>query len=364
MQNIPITATPAPLPGNPADTTGPLTATADAPDKDPFGDFLARELLGKTASGRVRALSSGNVVNTEAAERAPGDETQMQQPGQADPFALLALPFAPPAADGGQDSTAEMGAGSGPAVRDTLSVTGAAASDTVPAEAPTPGITLRPAIPQAAAPDTGKPQSIAPSIESLAPIAIARHDGSEVTAAPFLQRPAQSEPIPESAQPVPLGPLNSTLMSHAAADIASRLEPRVGTPAWDGALSQKVVWMVTGQRQVAELHLNPPDLGPLHVVLTVSNNEASALFMSHHTAVREAVEAALPRLREMMADSGINLGNATVSADTPKGQAGFERHEHAAAGGHGKDTPPAAEPAPGRMQSLRARGDSLVDTFA
>lgn len=354
MQNIPITATPAPLPGNPADTTGPLTATADAPDKDPFGDFLARELLGKTASGRVRALPSGNVVNTEAAERAPGDEAQMQQPGQADPFALLALPFAPPAAVGGQDSTAEMGAGSGPAVRDILSGTGAAASGTVPAEVPTRGITLRPAMPQAAAPDTGKPQSIA----------IARHDGSEVTAAPFLQRPAQPEPIPESAQPVPFGPLNSTLMSHAAADIASRLEPRVGTPAWDGALSQKVVWMVTGQRQVAELHLNPPDLGPLHVVLTVSNNEASALFMSHHTAVREAVEAALPRLREMMADSGINLGNATVSADTPKGQAGFERHEHAAAGGHGKDTPPAAEPAPGRMPSLRARGNGLVDTFA
>jgi flagellar hook-length control protein FliK len=88
----------------------------------------------------------------------------------------------------------------------------------------------------------------------------------------------------------------------------------VGASGWDDALSQKVLWMVSGQEQVAELSLNPPDLGPLQVTLSISNDQAIATFVSQHADVRQALEAALPRLKEMMAESGINLGGATVSS--------------------------------------------------
>ncbi len=73
--------------------------------------------------------------------------------------------------------------------------------------------------------------------------------------------------------------------------------------------------MVSQQQQVAELTLNPPDLGPLQVVLSISNDEASATFVSQHADVRQALEAALPRLKEMMAESGITLNSATVSQE-------------------------------------------------
>jgi flagellar hook-length control protein FliK len=53
----------------------------------------------------------------------------------------------------------------------------------------------------------------------------------------------------------------------------------------------------------------------------------SATFVSQHADVRQALEAALPRLREMMAENGISLGSATVSADTSQQQGGFERQE-------------------------------------
>ena len=72
--------------------------------------------------------------------------------------------------------------------------------------------------------------------------------------------------------------------------------------------------MVSQQQQVAELSLNPPDLGPLQIVLTVDNDQASAMFVSNNADVRQALEAALPRLKEMMADSGISLGNTTISS--------------------------------------------------
>lgn len=94
------------------------------------------------------------------------------------------------------------------------------------------------------------------------------------------------------------------------------LQPPVGASGWSDALGQKVVWMAGQHQQVAELHLNPPNLGPMEVRLTISNDQVTAQFVSHQPAVREAIEAAMPRLREMFADSGMTLGNASVSSDS------------------------------------------------
>jgi flagellar hook-length control protein FliK len=99
----------------------------------------------------------------------------------------------------------------------------------------------------------------------------------------------------------------------AAAANAAALSPQVGTPDWEDALSQKVVFLTNAHQQTAELTLNPKDLGPLQVVLQVADNHAHALFVSQHQQVREAVEAALPKLREAMEAGGIGLGSASVS---------------------------------------------------
>ncbi len=140
------------------------------------------------------------------------------------------------------------------------------------------------------------------------------------------------------------------------------LEARVGERGWDQNLGDKLVWMAGQKQQVAELHLNPPDLGPLKITLTLNNDQASAQFVSAHAAVREAIEMAMPRLREMLADSGITLGNASVSTDAFREQA-QPQHE------------PRAYPAPAaaaaadsgavtRGERLLRRSHGLVDTFA
>lgn len=130
---------------------------------------------------------------------------------------------------------------------------------------------------------------------------------------------ALAEPLPKEATPdltrlaAPLAPGALQQAAAAAAVPADKLMGRVGTPAWDQQLGQKVVWMAAGGDQSATLTLNPPDLGPLQVVLTVTNDQADAAFMSAQPEVRQALEAALPRLRDMMAEAGIAFGNATVS---------------------------------------------------
>lgn len=140
--------------------------------------------------------------------------------------------------------------------------------------------------------------------------------------------------------------------------------PRVGSAEWGGVVGEKVVWMASQNNQMAELHLNPPSLGPLEVRLSISNDQATALFVSNHSAVREAIETALPRLREMLADNGIMLGNAMVSAESFGGQQGFERGEGKRHGEGGPDAEVLTDlhgMQPGRVGLMR---EGMVDIFA
>lgn len=95
-----------------------------------------------------------------------------------------------------------------------------------------------------------------------------------------------------------------------------QVDQPVGQPKWGGEFVQKIVWLTSQQHQVAEIHLNPAHLGPVEVMLSISQDQATAQFVSPHLAVREAIEQALPRLREMMAENGIQLGNVMVGAES------------------------------------------------
>jgi flagellar hook-length control protein FliK len=75
----------------------------------------------------------------------------------------------------------------------------------------------------------------------------------------------------------------------------------------------KAIAKASGLPEPAPTPMTTPDLGPLQVVLRVADNHAHALFVSQHQQVREAVEAALPKLREAMEAGGIGLGSASVS---------------------------------------------------
>ncbi|OGS93386.1 MAG: hypothetical protein A3K04_08340 [Gallionellales bacterium RBG_16_56_9] len=140
----------------------------------------------------------------------------------------------------------------------------------------------------------------------------------------------------------------------------------LGSNGWANEFSQKISWISTQQNQVAELHLNPPNLGPLDVVLKISNNQATALFTSPHAAVREAVENALPKLREILADNGIMLGNTTVSDQSPRDRSsdGFMNQSSGKAPPHeASDTmPELAKLLPATAPAHRHNG--MVDTFA
>lgn len=137
--------------------------------------------------------------------------------------------------------------------------------------------------------------------------------------------------------------------------------------AWTGDFGQKIVWLATNDKQSAQLTLNPPQMGPIEISLNITRDSANALFVSANPEVREAIESAMPRLREMLAGAGIELGQANVSAESPRQQAGGnngrpqgESPWKADNAILGADSGAATSHLPGIAQ----RGNGLVDLFA
>ena len=85
------------------------------------------------------------------------------------------------------------------------------------------------------------------------------------------------------------------------------------SPGWSQGVAERVAWMVQGNFQNAEIKLNPAHLGPLEIKMSIHDDKASISFISAHAPVREALDQALPRLREMFEQQGLQLGNVDVS---------------------------------------------------
>jgi len=116
------------------------------------------------------------------------------------------------------------------------------------------------------------------------------------------------------------------------------VEAPVRSQAFAAEFSDKVVWLAGEKSQWASISLNPPQMGAIEVRLSLTGGDAGAQFYSPHPAVRDAIEAALPRLREMLAQSGITLGDSAVQGEafsrrdpSYPGRSGFAENGNAAA---------------------------------
>ncbi len=87
----------------------------------------------------------------------------------------------------------------------------------------------------------------------------------------------------------------------------------IGHAAWEQSMARQVLQAGQNQLQTLQIKLNPANLGALEVHIAVEADTTSIVFTSHHAVVREAVEGAIPRLREMFSTSGLNLGDVNVA---------------------------------------------------
>lgn len=93
----------------------------------------------------------------------------------------------------------------------------------------------------------------------------------------------------------------------------NRIEVPVNQPGWSEAMGNRLMMMVDGKVQSANIHLHPAELGPIEIRVSVNHEHASVHFVSNNALVRDAIEDAMPRLKDMFSQNGLSLADANVS---------------------------------------------------
>ncbi len=120
----------------------------------------------------------------------------------------------------------------------------------------------------------------------------------------------------------------------------------------------------------ADIVLNPPQMGRIEVSLSINGDQATATFVSANPAVRDALENALPRLREILQDAGISLGQTQVGAESFQQSANNRENGDNSFRGNGRHGDSGTSATEGLLAGNTApaqwlrRGSGLVDTFA
>ncbi|CAM3884485.1 flagellar hook-length control protein FliK [Rahnella bruchi] len=145
------------------------------------------------------------------------------------------------------------------------------------------------------------------------------------------------------------------------------LNQALGTPAWQQALSQQLSYFSRNGIHNAELRLHPEELGSLQINLRLNNNQAQLHFVAENHQVRAALEAAMPQLRTSLAESGVNLGESSVGADTSSSWAGSSQSDRPSSHSSGGEDPgehssASEEQAPVRTNTLHYSNG--INTFA
>jgi hypothetical protein len=318
----------------------------------------ATGLAAGAEAGSAIVVDSGKRLPSDAAVDTPGAAEEVMEEVEEPPFewvvpALTMSTAAPPPPEplsAWQDPAlpkTRFGSGSGELVESAL-------QEQIPStrslgQTDTAAVAALP-WPARAQAGTTPPVSL-PEVHGPVPGIAAARDGEGAGQVVFQGSPDASEP-PQS------GPV--------AKPASFKLELPVGAKGWGEDLTNRMLLLVNQRAQVAEVKLNPPHLGPMEIRVALDQDTTNISFTVQGTGVREAVEATLPRLRELLNEAGVSLLDVNV-AERHANDGGARRESVSGDGADASESeaPPedsvgTASGAPDSAESSRALLDAYV----
>jgi len=186
-----------------------------------------------------------------------------------------------------------------------------------------------------------------PAATVRAPVAATTH--SEIAPASVLPAISQPAHTPAPAPP-PLPPASPTAPFPA---------PDLHADNFPDALGAHIQWLTEHKIGHAHLHLNPQDMGPLEVRLTLDGEQLQAHFTSAEPEVRQTLEQGLPRLRELLGEHGLNLGQADIGQHPSQQHTSASPHTEASSTAEDTGETPAPD-----AQTLHIQNTHLLDAWA
>lgn len=138
---------------------------------------------------------------------------------------------------------------------------------------------------------------------------------------------------------------------------------------WGNAVGERITWMIGNRMQNAQLRITPAHLGPIEMKISIEKQSAQVSFVSDHQVVRNALEQAIPRLRDMLQEQDLDLVNVDIhgrdegekAASFAEDLAARKQNNHAGSQGADADN---AEDSDEMVARSNVVSSSLVDTYA
>ena len=133
--------------------------------------------------------------------------------------------------------------------------------------------------------------------------------GGKAQAQQLSQMVSQLSSIQGGSQAQTATPTASANATSTEMNIATSMRQQ----GWDRAMGERLVFMARNGIQEAQLQVNPRNLGPIEIKVSVNQEQqANVSFVTTNTAARETIDAAMPRLREMFDQAGLDLAESEV----------------------------------------------------
>ncbi|WP_161554248.1 flagellar hook-length control protein FliK [Stenotrophobium rhamnosiphilum] len=288
-----------------------VQSSDDSPLPQLFGQVLSNATAGQKIEAKV-PVAKTKVVSADATDAAATPDIALL-------MSLLNVlpPNDAPPATGGQDDAIATLAISPNTVR------------TPPAASPTnPLATL-----VVDTPDTSTPVAVALTVaaKEVPPVIDGRMtDKADLIASVLadIESPAPT-PAPLLATPTHQAPTMTAVALALPVTAPGVLdELPITNREWPAALGHRLLWAVGEGMQKVEINVTPDDMGPINVQIRIENDKADLRFTATHAMTRDALEASLPRLRDMFSQQGLNLSQAQVFSQTPQDTSGRQPDTH------------------------------------
>ncbi|WP_288346078.1 flagellar hook-length control protein FliK, partial [uncultured Pseudoalteromonas sp.] len=127
-------------------------------------------------------------------------------------------------------------------------------------------------------------------------------------------------------------------------------------------LQERVSALLNINNKEAEIRLDPPEMGSMQIRIRSDAEQAQINFVVQNQQAKEALEQSMPRLREMLAQQGIELGESSIQQGSPEQQDG--QSEQGQFAGNQQTDEQQPEVSAQSSETSRQQSSSSIDYYA